>query len=99
MRTTHLSGGFVPANSEPLMTTVAALSGGDTVDAIREHFRPRRHEVERAITAHLLARGVPATGTVVIGPDELRGIQRDRAGVALMQRARWAVAPRVRKCS
>jgi hypothetical protein len=55
-------------------STVASLSGGDTVDAIREHFRPRRHEVERAITSHLLARGVPATGAIVIGPDELRGI-------------------------
>jgi hypothetical protein len=55
-------------------SVAASLSGGDTVEAIREHFRPRRREVERAITAHLLARGIPATGTIVIGPDELQGI-------------------------
>ncbi len=55
-------------------SVVASLSGGDSVDVVREHFRPRRKEVERAITAHLLARGVPATGTIEIGLDELRGI-------------------------
>jgi hypothetical protein len=55
-------------------SVAASLSGGDTAEAIREHFRPRRHEVERAISAHLLARGIPATGTIVMGPDELQGI-------------------------
>ena len=55
-------------------SVAATLAGGDSAEALRAHFRPRRHEVERAITSHLLARGVPATGTIVIGPDELRGI-------------------------
>ena len=34
-------------------SAAASLSGGDSADAIRQYFQPRRHEVERAITAHL----------------------------------------------
>lgn len=55
-------------------SVAASLSGGDSADAIRQHFQPRRHEVERAIRAHLLARGVPMSGITTLGSDELRGI-------------------------
>jgi hypothetical protein len=55
-------------------SAAASLSGGDSADAIRAHFQPRRREVERAITAHLLARGIPVSGILDIGLDELRGM-------------------------
>jgi hypothetical protein len=55
-------------------SVAASLAGGDSVDAVRGHFQPRRHEVERAIRAHLLARGVPVSGITTMGLDELQGV-------------------------
>jgi len=55
-------------------SAAASLSGGDSADAIRQYFQPRRHEVERAITAHLHARGIPLSGVVDMWLDEMRGL-------------------------
>jgi len=56
------------------LSTLRALKKGGPADdsAIRDFALQSRDRIERAIEAHILARGVPPGRLIVLGPEELR---------------------------